>query len=67
LNPLDYSVWSILESKACSTPHRSLASLKQSLVAAWAKINIDTLRQIVEKFPKRLRAVIKAKGGYIEN
>jgi len=67
LNPMDYSVRSILESKACSTPHKSLTSLKRSLEAAWAKIDTDVLRKIVEKFPERLRAVIKAKEGYIES
>ncbi|KAI6657114.1 Transposase [Oopsacas minuta] len=30
LNPLDFSVWSILESSACSKSHNSIESLKQS-------------------------------------
>ena len=66
LNPMDYSVWSVLEWKACSTPHKSLASLQQSLKVAWKKIDNDMLRGIVEKFPERLEAVVKAKGSYIE-
>ena len=66
LNPMDYSMWSILESKVCATPHKSLNSLKLSLEREWAKISDDTLRKIVEKFRERLKAVVKAKGGYIE-
>jgi hypothetical protein len=27
LNPLDYRLWSILEEKACSKPHRNIESL----------------------------------------
>ncbi len=67
LNPLDYSVWSILEAKACAKPHKSLESLKRSLIVAWDEISEDTLRIICKKFPERLRAVIKNEGGYIEN
>ncbi|GFS65547.1 uncharacterized protein TNCV_2469301 [Trichonephila clavipes] len=32
LNPMDYSVRSILESRACSKSHKTLDSLKQSLL-----------------------------------
>ncbi|GFW80326.1 histone-lysine N-methyltransferase SETMAR [Trichonephila clavipes] len=32
LNPMNYSVWSILESKTCTKPHKTLVSLKQSLL-----------------------------------
>jgi hypothetical protein len=67
LNPLDYSVWSILESRACATPHKNVESLKLSLQAAWDTIDENMLRQIVDNFPKRLKAVIKAKEGYTES
>ena len=30
LNPLDYSVWRILEEKACAKPHPNVESLKQA-------------------------------------
>ena len=30
LNPMDFSLWSILETNACSTPHKSIESLKTS-------------------------------------
>ena len=35
LNPIDYSVWSILEARACATRFISLESLKQSLRREW--------------------------------
>lgn len=65
-NPLDYSVWSILESKACAKSHKNLESLKRDLVSAWNEIDEETLRRICEKFPERLKAIVKAKGGHIE-
>ena len=31
LNAMDYSIWSILEEKACSKPHKSIEALEKSL------------------------------------
>ena len=66
LNPMDYSIWSILESKACANSHTSIDSLMTSLNREWGKIPQETLRAAVEAFPRRLKAVIQKKGGYIE-
>ena len=67
LNPMDYSIWGILESKACSSQHTSLQSLKSNLIAEWNKIDENMLKNITKTFNERLRRVINAKGGYIEN
>lgn len=67
LNPLDYSVWSILEKKVCSTRHATLESLKRSLAKAWDEITTEQLAAIVDNFPKRLKACIGAKGGHFEH
>ena len=66
LNPMDYSIWSILETKACAKTHTNIESLKASLRREWDKIPQETLRAAVEAFPRRLNAVIQKKGGYIE-
>jgi transposase len=67
LNPLDYSIWGILESKACATAHKSVDSLKRSLLRAWDEIDVNVLCGAVDQFPKRLNACVKANGGYFEN
>jgi len=67
LNPLDYSVWSVLEAKVSAKRHKSPDHLKQSLQAAWEEIDEDYLRATVDDFPKRLKACVKANGGYFEN
>ncbi|KAK6037536.1 hypothetical protein COOONC_24959 [Cooperia oncophora] len=66
LNPLDYNLWSYLESKACATPHPNLDSLKAALIREWDEIDDALLRPVIDAFPKRLRAVVRAKGGRIE-
>ena len=44
LNPLDYSIWSILEKRVCSTPHQTLEFLKAKLMKEWDAIPQETLR-----------------------
>ena len=66
LNPMDYSVWSILEEKACAKSHLNNDSLKASLQREWLKIPQDHFRRAVSQFRTRLQAVVTKKGGYIE-
>ncbi len=66
LNVMDFSIWGILEERACNKKHQSLAELKKSLCKAWNEIPQSEIRAAVESYPKRLKDVIKAKGGNIE-
>ena len=65
LNPLDFSVWSILESKVCRT-HDSLDNLKLELLRELALIPQEVLHASCEASQGRLKSVIKNKGGHIE-
>ena len=47
---MDYSVWSILESKVCVKRYKSVDALKKALLREWAKIKVDELRGICENF-----------------
>ena len=50
LNPLDFSVWSILESKVCRT-HDSLYNVKLELFREWALFRQEVLHASCESFP----------------
>ena len=67
LNPLDFSVWSLLEVKVCSVAQPSIDALKQSLQREWAKISQEELRASAENFRQRIERVIQVKGHHIEN
>uniref|UniRef100_A0A914C8T9 Paired domain-containing protein n=1 Tax=Acrobeloides nanus TaxID=290746 RepID=A0A914C8T9_9BILA len=67
LNLMDYSIWSILEAKACSKPHQSIEALKKSFVKAWNAIPQDIIDKAVDDFPKRLKKCIETRGGHFEN
>ena len=53
LNPLDYSIWSILEKRVCSTPHQTLESLKAKLMKEWDAIPQETLCAACDSYPDR--------------
>ena len=66
LNPMDFSVWSILESKACKKIHHTVDDLKHLLCRAWNEIPQEQLCATSEGVCKRLEAVIECNGGHFE-
>ena len=66
LNPMDFAVWSILESNVSSSYHPSVTSLTAKLKHCWDKITPETINDTCNLVTDRLRHVEEAKGGYIE-
>ena len=66
LNPLDFSLWAILEAKACAKEHTNLEALKRSLIKAWESIPEEQVRTACAGFQDKLKKVVMAKGWYIE-
>ena len=58
LNPLDFSIWSTLETKTCSSPHSAVEALKAKLGKEWAAIPQETIRAACPSFSARLRAIV---------
>lgn len=65
LNPMDFSVWSIMEQKL-NKRFASTEALKQALQRAWDEITVETCATIVANFRKRLGACIDADGDHFE-
>lgn len=66
LNPMDFSVWSILEAAVSTKRYESVDTLKAALRREWKRIPQTHLRAACDAFVGRLEAVIRAKGGHIE-
>ncbi|KAF2364675.1 hypothetical protein FHG87_004571 [Trinorchestia longiramus] len=66
LNPLDYSIWSILETGVLATHHTSLESLKAKLQREWEAIPHEQIRAVCDAVVNRLKVVVHTKDGYIE-
>ncbi|CAD6187471.1 unnamed protein product [Caenorhabditis auriculariae] len=59
LNPMDYAVWIYLTEKVSSKNYPSIKALKTALIKKWDEIDDDYLRDVIDAYPKRLKAVIK--------
>lgn len=50
----------------CRNPHSTVEALKRTLQPEWTKLSMDVVRAAVEGAPKKLKAVVKKRGGFIE-
>lgn len=62
LSPIE-NLWSIVKRKLAGNRFRTKGELWTAIQAAWNSIPLDTLISLVDSMPRRLNAVIKAKGG----
>ena len=67
LNPVDYSIWGMLQQLVYRQRIRDIEHLKEVLTACWDEISEDTINQAIGQFRKRLSLVIAANGGHIEH
>ncbi len=67
LNPLDYSIWGILQANVGRQRHQSVDALKRKLGHEWKVLSQDVIDKAIDCFPLRLDMCIKAKGGHIEH
>jgi hypothetical protein len=63
LNPIE-NLWSYLDSKINKTNVTNKDSYFGALEEAWDNIDPEYLKSLVESVPRRLAAVLKAKGGH---
>lgn len=66
INPMDFSVWSILENEVSKVSHSSVPVLKKALDKAWSNLDAEVVQRACASVTPHLRAVVKAKGGHIE-
>jgi transposase len=62
LSPIE-NLWSILKRKLSIYRCKSKEEFKAKILDEWEKIPANVCKDLVDSMPKRLRAVIKAKGG----
>ncbi|KIH52933.1 hypothetical protein ANCDUO_16956 [Ancylostoma duodenale] len=61
LDPLDHSIWGILESFACAKPHSTVEVLKRDKnFKTWNNLPMDVFTRAVDDFTRRLKKCIEA-------
>ncbi len=66
LNPLDFSVWSVLQEKVQATPHTSFAALCWSITRQWNRMLPAYVCRICRSFRCCLETAMAKNGSYIE-
>ncbi|QQP35438.1 Putative DD37D maT transposase, partial [Caligus rogercresseyi] len=64
LNPMDFGILSILETRVCSKSWPSVEILKKKLIQTWASLSEEEIPACVASTVRRLKAVVEAKEGY---
>lgn len=62
MNPIE-SLWNILKRNVRNKAPQTLGQLKEDIVSCWNEIPSDTCAKLIEQMPRRIKALIKAKGG----
>ena len=67
INPVDYSVWGMLQQRLYRVPIRDTDELRKRLVATWAEFQQSVVNDAADQWRKRLEACIRAEGGHFEH
>ena len=60
-NPLDYTIWSVLEKKTNATSYRNIGSLKTALAEEWNKMFEEFILKACKSFRRPVDAIIEKK------
>jgi len=67
LNPVDYSIWSVVEERIYQQRIQNTDELRQRLVAVWEDLEQHIVDTAIDQWRRRLTACIRAKGGHFEH
>ena len=65
LNPIEH-LWGYLKSMLAEYEHPSsgIQELWKRIEEEWEKISVEECQKLIESMPRRIQAVLRAKGGY---
>ena len=66
LNPLNYSIWGVVEAEACKTSHQNVDDLKASAALAWFNMSEKYLVATCRSFRPRLKKILAKNGDDFE-
>jgi len=67
LNPVDYSLWSILQEKVYKTRITDLDDLKHCIRTEWAKLDHAIIAATVRQWSGYLSACVRAGSGHFQH
>ena len=66
LNPVDYSIWSVMEQRVYQERIPSTDELRQRLLTVWNELEQQIIDNAVDQWRDRLAACVGEEGGHFE-
>ena len=66
LNPLDYSLWAILDKAVQAQKPKNVAELKIAIMRSFRELSQDTVQKAIMQFERRLRLCVAGGGERFE-
>ena len=63
LNPVDYKIWGVMQQRVYQTKIQNVNDLKRRLFNVWADMQQSVIDDAIDKWRKRMRACVRARGG----
>jgi inhibitor of nuclear factor kappa-B kinase subunit alpha len=67
LNPVDYSIWSIMEQRVYQNRIQNTDELRQRLVSVWNDLEQYFINTAIDQWRRRLAECVREKGGHFEH
>ncbi len=66
LNPLDFAIWHVLQTKGQAMPHANLDALRPSIIVELDRLAAEYIRKACRSFRRRQEATVAKNGAFIE-
>lgn len=66
LNPVDYSIWSVLQEKVYSSRISNVDELKTRVIDEWARFDQSIVDAAIDQWRRRLSACVRVRGSHFE-
>jgi len=67
LNPVDYSIWSVLQEKVYRSKITDVDELKTRLIDEWAQFDQSIIDAAISQWRRRLSACVRERGAHFEH
>ena len=65
LNPMDYTIWGVLEARVAARKVKSLGRLRCIVEEEWDKLAMKIVRAAIDWWPGPIRRCIRKRGGRV--
>ena len=67
LNPVDYSVWSVMQQRVYHSRVKDVDELREHLISVWCELDQSVVKHAIDEWRIRPLACIDAEGGHFEH